>query len=325
MTKPSLLVARAIFPEVLAKLREHFDVVDNQSDDVFSPKALAALAQGQWGLLTTGSEHVDANLLRSAPSLRMVANMAVGFNNFDVPALSAAGVQCSNTPDVLTQTTADFGVALLMATARRLTESERFLRAGHWDKWAYDMFMGSDVFGSRLGILGMGRIGQAIAKRAAKGFDMTVSYHNRTPLSRDQEHACGASYVSQQDLFANNDHIMVVLPYSAQTHHIVGAPELALMPAHATLINIARGGVVDELALIDALKNGRLAAAGLDVFEGEPFVNPGLTALNNVVLTPHIASASRATRLAMANLAADNLIAFYTTGKALTPINEVAA
>lgn len=325
MTKPSLLVARAIFPEVLAKLREHFDVVDNQSDDVFSPKALAALAQGQWGLLTTGSEHVDANLLRNAPSLRMVANMAVGFNNFDVPALSAAGVQCSNTPDVLTQTTADFGVALLMATARRLTESERFLRAGHWDKWAYDMFMGSDVFGSRLGILGMGRIGQAIAKRAAKGFDMTVSYHNRTPLSRDQEYACGASYVSQQDLFANNDHIMVVLPYSAQTHHIVGAAELALMPAHATLINIARGGVVDELALIDALKNGRLAAAGLDVFEGEPFVNPGLTALSNVVLTPHIASASRATRLAMANLAADNLIAFYTTGKALTPINEVAA
>jgi gluconate 2-dehydrogenase len=324
VTKPSLLVARAIFPEVLDKLRAHFEVVDNQSDETRSPQALAALAAGKWGLLTTGSERVDANLLNSAPSLRMVANMAVGFNNFDVPALTAAGVQCSNTPDVLTETTADFGFALLMATARRLTESEHFLRAGHWNKWAYDMFMGSDVFGSRLGILGMGRIGQAIAKRAAKGFDMTVTYHNRTPLGAEQEQACGASYVSKQDLFANNDHIMVVVPYSAQTHHIVGAAELARMPAHATLINIARGGVVDEAALIDALTHGRLAGAGLDVFEGEPSVNPGLTALSNVVLTPHIASASRATRLAMANLAADNLIAFHSTGKALTPLNEVA-
>jgi glyoxylate/hydroxypyruvate/2-ketogluconate reductase len=321
MSKPAVLVARAIFPEVLSKLREHFDVTDNQADEVLAADALAHLANGKWGLLTTGSERIDATLLQAAPSVRMVANMAVGYNNFDVPACTAAGVQCSNTPDVLTQTTADFGFALLMATARRLTESEHFLRAGQWDKWAYDMFMGCDVFGSRLGILGMGRIGQAIAARASKGFDMTVTYHNRSQLKPEQEAACGARYVSKHDLFANNDHVMVVVPYSEQTHHIVGAAELALMPPTATLVNIARGGVVDEAALIDALDHGRLAGAGLDVFEGEPRVNPGLTALSKVVLTPHIASASRATRLAMANLAADNLIAFHHSAQALTPVN----
>ena len=325
MTKPAVLVARAIFDPVLDKLRQYFEVTDNQSDNPLSPQDLRTAAVGKWGLLTTGGEAIDAQLVSQVSSVRMVANMAVGYNNFDLAALTAAGVQCSNTPDVLTGTTADFGFALLLATARRLTESERFLRAGHWHKLSYDMLLGHDVFGTRLGILGMGRIGQAIAKRAAKGFDMTVSYHNRTPLSKEQEQACGASYMSKKDLFANNDHIMVVVPYSAQTHHIVGKPELALMPAHATLINIARGGVVDELALIDALQNKRLAGAGLDVFEAEPTVNPGLKALGNVVLTPHIASASLATRLAMANLAADNLIAFYTTGKALTPLNEVAA
>jgi gluconate 2-dehydrogenase len=174
--KPSILVARAIFPEVLAQLREVFDVDYNDTDTIFTPAELSHRLQGKVGALTTGSERIDAALLQANPQLRIVANMAVGYNNFDVPAMTAAGVQASNTPDVLTETTADFGFALLMATARRATESEHFLRAGQWTKWRFDMFAGAEVHGSTIGIIGMGRIGQGIARRAAHGFGMNVIY-----------------------------------------------------------------------------------------------------------------------------------------------------
>jgi gluconate 2-dehydrogenase len=256
--------------------------------------------------------------------LKMVANMAVGYNNFDVPAMTALGVTASNTPDVLTETTADFGFALLMATARRMTESEHYLRAGHWKQWRYDMFAGAEVHGSTLGILGMGRIGQAIARRGAHGFGMKVIYHNRTQLSPELEADCKAEYVSKEALLRTADHVMLVLPYSAQAHHTVGATELSLMKPTATLVNIARGGIVDDAALAQALASGQIAAAGLDVFEGEPALNPALLTVPNVVLTPHIASATLKTRLAMAQLAADNLVAFFTEGKALTPLNQLA-
>jgi gluconate 2-dehydrogenase len=247
--------------------------------------------------------------------------MAVGYNNFDVPAMTVAGVVATNAPDVLTETTADFGFALLMATARRVTESEHYLRAGNWTKWSYDMFAGSDIHGSTLGILGMGRIGQGIAKRGAHGFGMKVIYHNRSRLDAALETQCKASYVSKEELLKTADHVMLVVPYSPQSHHTIGAAELALMKPTATLINIARGGIVDDAALAMALRDKRIAAAGLDVFEGEPKVHPDLLTVPNVVLTPHIASATLPTRLAMANLAADNLIA-YLTGKApLTPLN----
>jgi gluconate 2-dehydrogenase len=252
----------------------------------------------------------------------MVANMAVGFNNFDVPSMTAAGVLASNTPDVLTETTADFGFALLMATARRVSESEHFLRAGKWTKWSYDMFAGAEVNGSTLGILGMGRIGQGIARRGAFGFGMKVIYHNRSRLSAQLEADCKASYVSKEELLKTADHVMLVVPYSAESHHTIGAKELNLMKTTATLINIARGGIVDDAALAKALANRQIAAAGLDVFEGEPAVNPELLKVPNVVLTPHIASATVQTRLAMAQLAADNLIAYFTQGRALTPLNE---
>jgi gluconate 2-dehydrogenase len=249
--------------------------------------------------------------------------MAVGFNNFDVPAMTAAGVQATNTPDVLTETTADFGFALLMATARRLTESEHFLRAGKWTKWRYDMFAGAEVHGSTLGIMGMGRIGQGIARRAAHGFGMQVIYHNRSRLSPDLEAQCKARYVSKHELLQTADHVMLVVPYSPESHHTIGAPELAHMKPTATLVNIARGGIVDDVALAQALKDRRIAGAGLDVFEGEPQVHPELLKLQNVVLTPHIASATVKTRMAMAQLAADNLIAYLIRGQALTPLNTV--
>ncbi|AOW14098.1 D-glycerate dehydrogenase [Hydrogenophaga crassostreae] len=320
-SRPSILVARAVFPEVIASLREHFEVETNGSDDTWTPAQFAERLQGKAGVLTSGAERIDTALLAACPSLRIVSNLAVGYNNFDVPAMTAAGVMGTNAPDVLTETTADFGMALLLATARRLTESEHFLRAGRWNKWGLDLFAGAEVNGSTLGILGMGRIGQAIAKRAAHGFDMPVIYHNRSRLDAATEAKLNARYVSKTELLQQADHLMLVLPYSAESHHAIGADEMAQMKPTATLINLARGGIVEENALVAALRERRIAAAGLDVFEGEPKINPDLLTVPNVVLTPHIASATLKTRRAMAQLAADNLIAYLTTGQALTPVN----
>jgi gluconate 2-dehydrogenase len=309
---------------VVERLREHFEVETTPPGVVWSPVELIERLQGKDGVLTTGSEYIDAALLAACPQLKIVANLAVGHNNFDLDAMTAAGVQATNAPDVLTETTADFGFALLMATARRITESEHFLRAGQWKQWSLDLFAGADIHGTTLGILGMGRIGQAIARRGAHGFGMRVVYHNRSRLDTGKEAACGASYVSREDLFSQADHVVLVLPYTPAAHHTVGAAELALMKPTATLVNIARGGIVDENALVAALREKRIAAAGLDVFEGEPQVNPALLTVPNVVLTPHIASATLPTRMAMAMLAADNLIAYLTTGQAKTPLNRVA-
>ncbi|HSO44293.1 MAG TPA: D-glycerate dehydrogenase [Rhodoferax sp.] len=319
--KPSILVARAVFPQILTLLAQHFEVSSNQDDVVWSPAQLIAQLQGKQGAFTTGSQRIDAELLNACPDLKICANMAVGYNNFDLDAMTAAGVLATNTPDVLTETTADFGFALMMATARRMAESERFLRAGLWNSWRYDMFAGSDVHGSTLGILGMGRIGQAIAKRGAHGFGMKVIYHNRSRLDAAFESACGAVYVSKSDLLQQADHLILVLPYSPEAHHAIGASELAQMKPTATLVNIARGGIVDDAALATALKQGTIAAAGLDVYEGEPKVHPDLLTVPNVVLTPHIASATIPTRKAMEQLAADNLIGYLVHGKALTPLN----
>jgi len=321
MSKPRILVARSVFPQVLDKLSQHFDVQANQADETFSKPALIDALKDKTGAFTTGSERIDAELLAACPQLKICANMAVGFNNFDVDAMTARGVLATNTPDVLTETTADFGFALLMATARRVTESEHFLRAGQWTKWSYDMFAGAEVHGSTLGILGMGRIGQGIARRGAHGFGMQVIYHNRSRLDAASEAACKASYVSKEQLLREADHLVLVLPYSAASHHAIGAAEIAQMKPTATLVNIARGGIVDDAALAQALQDRRIAAAGLDVFEGEPKVHPGLLKVPNVVLTPHIASATIKTRLAMAELAADNLIGYLVHGKPLTPLN----
>ena len=321
MSKPKVLVARAIFADTIARLEEHFEVESNQADEAWSKAQLIEKLQGKVGVFTTGSERIDAELLDACPDLKICANMAVGYNNFDTDAMTAHGVLGTNAPDVLTETTADFGFALLMATARRITESEHFLRAGQWQKWAYDMFSGSDIHGSTLGIVGMGRIGQGIAKRGAHGFGMKVIYHNRSRLDAALEAECKASYVGKEELLKTADHVVLVVPYTPASHHTIGAAELALMKPTATLINIARGGIVDDAALAVALKEKRIAAAGLDVFEGEPKVHPDLLTVPNVVLTPHIASATVPTRRAMADLAVDNLIGYLVNRKALTPVN----
>lgn len=321
MPKPRVLVACVVFPEVLDKLRQHFEVEAIAEGEVWHQDEFARRLADKQGAYITGGHRIDAALLAVCPQLKIVANMAVGYNNFDVAAMSATGVVGSNTPDVLTETTADFGFALLMAAARRMLESEKFLRAGEWKRWRYDMFAGCEVHGSTLGILGMGRIGQGIAQRGAYGFGMEVIYHNRSRLDVHTENLCKARHVGMDALLEQSDHLVLVLPYTPKVHHIIGAPELARMKPTATLVNIGRGGLVDEDALAAALKAGRLAAAGLDVFEGEPHVNPALLKLPNVVLTPHIASATVPTRLAMARLAADNLIAFFDGRGALTPVN----
>ncbi|KAA0182461.1 D-glycerate dehydrogenase [Cupriavidus gilardii] len=311
--RPAVLVTRAIFPDVIERLAQYFEVDHNQPDVPLDAAALKARLAGKAGVLSNAADRIDAGLIGALPELRAVCNMAVGYNNLDLPALTAAGIVATNTPDVLTETTADFGWALLMATARRVTESEHFLRAGKWERWSYDMFLGMDLHGSKVGILGMGRIGQALARRAA-GFGMTVLYHNRSQLPAEIEQGLGARYVSKAELLRESDHLILVLPYSEQSHHAIGAAELAQMKPTATLVNLARGGIVDDAALAEALRERRIFAAGLDVFEGEPKVHPALLQVPNVVLTPHIASASEKTRRAMANLAADNLIAALGAG-----------
>ena len=324
--RPQVLVSRAVFPEVIDKLALHFGVEANQADDIWLKDEFIRRLGGKQGVFTTGSERIDAEVLQACPGLKICANMAVGYNNFDVPAMTAAGVLATNAPGVLTETTADMGFALLMAAARRVTEGERFLRDGKWDRWAYDMLVGQDVHGATLGIIGMGRIGQAIARRGALGFGMKVIYHNRSRLPESDEAEVKARYVSKEELLKTADHVVLVVPYSKESHHTIGAAELALMKPNAVLVNIARGGIVDDVALAQALREGRIAAAGLDVFEGEPKVHPDLLACTNVVLTPHIGSATAPTRQAMANLAADNLIGYLTRGEAVTPLNpEVIA
>ena len=312
--KPAVLVCRAVFPDIVDRLREHFEVETNEPDVVWTTAELIQHLQGKAGVFVTGTQPVDIALLAACPDLRAVCSLAVGYNNIDVPACTARGVLVSNAPDVLTETTADFGFALMMAAARRIAESEHFLRSGAWTKWSVDAFAGADVHGATLGVLGMGRIGQAIARRGALGFGMKVIYHNRSKLDAFVEAEIGARWVDKEALLRESDHLVIVVPYSAASHHLIGATELALMKPSATLTNIARGGIVDDAALAQALRDKRIAAAGLDVFEGEPAVHPALLTVPNVVLTPHIASASLPTRRAMANLAVDNLIAALGCG-----------
>ncbi len=321
MKKPSILIARRIFPDIAARLAEHFDVEMNEGEPPWPQDELIRRLQGKAGLFITGSEKIDAKLLDASANLKAVCAMTVGYNNVDVAGCTARGVRVSNAPDVLTETTADFGFALMMATARRITESEHFLRRGEWKQWSFDFFAGSDVHGATLGILGMGRIGQAIARRGHFGFGMKVIYHNRSRLAPEAEGPLQARLVSKEELLREADHLVLVLPYTPESHHAIGERELALMKPTATLTNIARGGIVDDAALARALAARTISAAGLDVFEGEPSVHPELLKQTNIVLTPHIASASIPTRRAMANLAADNLIAALTGGTMPTALN----
>ena len=315
--KSRILVSREVFDETLAMLAEHFEVESNQTDVRHSTDALAALLADKDGAVISTSDRIDASVLARAPKLRIVANVGVGYNNIDVPACTAAGVMATNTPGVLTDSVADLTFGLVIATCRRLTEAEAYLRAGDWKGSFLKQMLGKDVHGATLGIVGMGRIGQTVAKRAM-GFEMKVLYHNRTRLDAATEAESRAEYRSKDDLLREADIVVLLMPYTPETHHLVGARELSLMKPSAVLVNVARGGIVDDAALVAALRDGTIWAAGLDVYENEPKLNPDLLTLKNIVLSPHIASASEPTRKAMANTAARNCIAALTAG---TPPN----
>ena len=310
MTKhQTIWVSRPLFPEVLASVAQYVELRVETREAKRTPEQLRTRLAKVDGAIVGLSDRIDAAVVAGNRHLRVIANLGVGYNNLDVPALTAAGIMATNTPDVLTQTTADYAWALMLAAARRVSSAERWLRAGRWrGGMRFDDWLGVDVHGKTLGILGMGRIGQAVARRAM-GFDMPVIYHNRSRLPEAVEREFRATWVDKPELLRRADHLVLVLPYNAQNHHAIGAAELAQMKQTAVLVNIARGGIVDDAALAIALREGRLAAAGLDVFEGEPAVNPALRELENAVLSPHIASASADTRRAMAQLAADNLLA----------------
>jgi glyoxylate reductase len=280
---------------------------------------LLEVVRGANGILSTATEKIDGEVMDAAgDGLKVVANMAVGYDNIDVGAANERGIAVTNTPGVLDETTADVAFMLMLAAARRLGEGERLLRAGKWEWWGPKQLRGLDVWGKKLGIVGLGRIGRAVARRA-RGFGMEILYHNRS-RNEGAEEELGARYLELQDLLGESDFISIHTPLTGETRHLIGAKELERMRSSAVLVNTSRGPVVDEGALADALENGRIFAAGLDVYEEEPKVHPKLLELENVVLAPHIGSASMETRDKMATLAAENLAAVLRGEQPKTPV-----
>jgi len=306
--KKNVLVTREVFDETIAFLGLHFEVESNQTDRLYGREELVAKLRGKDGVQTSSSDRVDGELLDLCPTVKAVCNTAVGYNNIDIEACTRRGVVVTNTPGVLTDSVADYSMGMVIATCRRMTEGENYLRGGEWKGTFLKQMLGQDVHGATLGIMGFGRIGQAIARRA-RGFDMKILYHSRNRAAPEAEKESGSAYASKEDLLRRADVVLLILPYTPETHHYIGAKELSFMKPSAVLVNMARGGIVDDAALIQALKNRTIRAAGLDVYENEPKFNPGFLELKNVVLSPHIASASEPTRKAMAMTAAKNLVA----------------
>ena len=316
-----VVITRRIFRELVEDLGSRYEVVHNDDDRPWPPGELAHNLEDASGAMATVMDRFDAPLLARCPALKVIANIAVGYNNIDVAECTKRGIRVTNTPGVLDDTTADLTWALLMASARRIAEADAYVRRGDWKiAFGVQYFLGQDIHHATLGIIGMGRIGQAVARRA-RGFDMKVLYNNRSRLAAAEEERLGARYVERGELLAQSDFVVVMAPYSAATHHLIGASEIAAMKPTAILVNSARGGVVDDAALVAALREKRIAGAGLDVFEGEPRLDAGYLSLPNAVLTPHIGSASRATRIVMCNTAAANMSAVLEGRVPPNPVN----
>lgn len=313
--KPTVLVTRAIPREALDLLAMHFTVDANDADRRYTPEELISHARDASAIVALLTDRIDEPVFAAAPRLKVVANVAVGYDNIDVAAAERHGVVVTNTPGVLTDATADFTFALLLATVRRIVEADRYVRAGAFREWRMMEFLGSDLAGRTLGIAGFGRIGQAVARRAA-GFGMRVRYASRSRVALAIEDELGAEYVDKDGLLATSDVLSVHLPLTPATRHYLGEPEFACMKASAYVVNAARGPIVDEAALVRALRDGMIRGAGLDVFEREPEVHPGLLDLANVVLAPHLGSATTETRTKMALIAAENAIAVVAGGTA---------
>jgi glyoxylate reductase len=303
----------------MEEMTRRFTLIGNLEDRAISRQELLTQVGDAEALAVTLAETVDGELLSRAGRLRAVAVYAVGYNNVDVQAAMARGIVVTNTPDVLTETTADLTWGLLLAVARRIPEGERLVRDRRWSGWGPTQFLGSEVHGRTLGIVGLGRIGRAVARRAS-GFGMPVLYTNRGSLSRDDEKSVNGQAVTLPDLLAAADFVSLHVPLTEQTRHLIGKKELALMRSTAFLINTARGAVVDEVALAEALASGRPAGAGLDVYEHEPDIHPGLLRLSNVVLLPHLGSATAQTRIRMGMMVVENIAAALSGGE---PPNRV--
>jgi lactate dehydrogenase-like 2-hydroxyacid dehydrogenase len=306
--KPAVLVTKRIFPEAIELLRRHTELEYVDSDDGLPPEELEARSRGKQGIVSQITDRFTAERLAKLEGVRVIANVAVGFDNVDLPAATRHGIMVTNTPDVLTDTTADLAFALLLATARRIVEGDRFVRSGKWRRWAIDLLAGHDVHHKTLGIFGMGRIGQAVARRA-RGFSMRVLYHDAQRAPEALERELALEFAGKDALLAEADFISLHVPLNDSTRHLIGAAELGRMKPSAIIVNTSRGPVIDEPALAEALSKRTIAGAGLDVFEQEPQVHPLLVKLENVVLAPHIGSASIDTRRKMSMLAAENAVA----------------
>lgn len=312
--KPKVFLTRRLPPAVMERLAAATELRVHAEDRVATAAEIAAGVRGCDALLCNITDRIDAALLDAGlPSLRVVANFGVGFNNIDVAAATARKIPVTNTPGVLTDATADLAFALLLASARRLGEGERLVRARQWTGWEPMQMLGADVTGATLGLLGFGRIGKAMARRA-RAFDIRLVYWNRTRLSPAEEAETGATYLPREDVLAQSDFVSLHVAYTPDTHRLINAAAFARMKRTAILINTARGPVVDEAALVLALQAGTIGGAGLDVFEREPQLDPGLFGLENVVLAPHLGSATIGTRTKMGLIAVDNLLA-VTSGQ----------
>ena len=315
----TILVSRGLSEQALALIPPDVTVDLNGHEVALSKADLITRLRGKQGLICQITDTIDDEVLAASAELKVVSNIAVGYNNIDLAAARRRSVVVTNTPDVLTETTADFAWALLMAAARRVVEADAYARSGGWQRWQWDLLWGQDVHGKTLGVLGFGRIGRAVARRAL-GFNMRVLYHDAMRPSADVERELRASYAEMDTVLEEADFVTLHTPLLPETRHLIGERALRLMKKSAILVNAARGPIVDEAALVRALQERWIAGAGLDVFEEEPKIHPGLVALDNVVLAPHIASASFDTRVAMATLAVRNCLAVLEGKPAITPV-----
>lgn len=317
---PAILISRTLPGEALARAGQGATVDLHGGVDPLPKPQLIARLRGKEGLICLVTDTIDGEVLASAPRLRVVANVAVGYDNIDVAAATARRIVVTNTPEVLTETTADFAWTLLTAVARRVVEADQFVRAGKFTRWELMRFLGGDVHGKTLGIFGFGRIGKAVARRA-RGFNMRILYHDAVRADAATERELGATFVDKTTLLRESDFVTLHVPLLPGTRRLIDAADLRLMKRTAYLVNAARGPIVNEAALVEALREGWIAGAALDVYAEEPKVHPGLLSLPNVVLAPHIASASTETRVKMATLAVENCLAVLGGKPPLTPVN----
>ena len=323
MNKPEVFVTRKLPQKALNMIEKECNMTVNPHDRAMTRGELEEAIQGIDGLLCLLTDNIDEKLLDLNPGLTVIANYAVGYDNIDIDACTERGIPVSNTPGVLDDTTADLAWTLLMCTARRVIEADKFTRAGKYEGWGPMMFLGGDIYNKTLGIIGLGRIGKGVAKRAVKGFEMDVKYYD-AKRKKEVEKELGMDYMKLNDLLKKSDFISIHVPLTPDTERMIGEKEFKMMKDSAYLINTARGAVIDEKALLQALRDDEIAGAGLDVYEDEPKLTPGLAGQDNVVLLPHIGSASIETRTKMATMAAENLIAGLKNEKMPNIINPEA-